>query len=208
LRPLKQPGQFAAEQVVTAVGPSGRIEKIRVVGPARDRTQLELAHSDAARLGVTPPVANSGAVVASSGGVTLEGPKGRVALTGGVIVAARHLHLAVDDARRWHLADGDLVSISCGDGPRATTWHGVLVRTGPTHATELHLDEDEARAAGISADARGRIVAYVPARSQRRQLVTERDVLRLNAKGERAPAGALFTPSARDRARALGWPGV
>lgn len=207
-RPLKQPGQFAAEQTVSAVGPSGRIDQIRVVGPARDQTQLELAMSDASRLGVSPPVADSGRLASSSGGVTLEGPAGRLAMERGVIVAARHLHLSVEDARRWHLADGDRVSIAVGEGSRATTWHGVLVRTGPTHATEVHLDEDEARAAGISGEGKGRIVDRASSRATRRRLVTERDVVGFNARGERPPAGSLFTPSARDRARILGWSGV
>ncbi|MGQ0648672.1 MAG: PduL/EutD family phosphate acyltransferase [Gemmatimonadaceae bacterium] len=203
-RPLTQPGQFAADQRVTAIGPTGRIEGIRVVGPVRDSTQLEIALSDAAILGVSPTVANSGRLEGSRGGVTLEGTKGRVQLTRGVIVPARHLHLAPADGTRWHLRDGDLVTVRCGEGARAATWHGVLVRCGSGHATELHVDLDEARAAGVSTGAVARIVAHSPAPGQRRSLITERDVIATAARGERLPAGALLTPSARDRARALG----
>ena len=203
-RPLTQPGQFAAVQRVTVVGPRGRIEGIRAVGPARGETQLELSLGDAAVLGVTPVIANSGRLGNSAGGVTLEGPGGHVALQRGVIVPARHLHLAPADGQRWRLRDGDQVTLRCGEGARAATWHGVLVRCGPTHATELHLDVDEARAAGVVSGAIARIVGHTPAAGRPRTLVTERDVLALATRGERIPDGALLTPSARDRARALG----
>ncbi|MBL8959199.1 MAG: hypothetical protein JNJ98_05045 [Gemmatimonadetes bacterium] len=203
-RALTQPGQFAAEQRVAVVGPSGRIEGIRVVGPARGATQLEIAMSDAAALGVAPPVANSGMLSTSAGGVTLEGPRGRITLTRGVIVAARHLHLSPADARRHHLADGDTVAIRCGVAGRETTWHGVLVRSGDGHATEFHLDVDEGRAAGVTTGDIATVVAHAPARTRARPLVTEHDVLRLAARGEPLPPNALLTPSARDRARALG----
>lgn len=203
-RPLTQPGQFAAKERVCVSGPKGRIEGIRVVGPARGATQLELSLADLAVLGIDAPVANSGQLAGSTGGVTLDGPRGKVRLAGGVIAPARHLHLSPEDGRRWHLADGDTVSIRCGVGPREVTWHGVLVRCGDAHATEFHLDVDEARAAGVLTGAVARIVGSSAARPARRTLVTERDVVALAARGERLPAGALLTPRARDRARGLG----
>lgn len=203
-RALTQPGQFAATQRVTAIGPGGRIEKIRVVGPPRTDTQLELAQSDAVELGIDAPVAGSGHLEASVGGVTLEGSHGRVELRRGVIVAARHLHLAPDDAAQWGLADGDAVSIQCGEGARAVTWHGVRVRSGPTHATEFHLDSDEARAAGVESGARATIIAVDRSGRGRRPLFTERDVLSAARRGQAIPPDALLTPSARDRAQALG----
>lgn len=203
-RPLTQPGQFAAAERVTAIGPRGRIDGIRVVGPARGETQLELARSDALALGVSPPVAGSGHLDHSSGGVALEGTHGRVDLNRGVIVPARHLHLAPDDAARWGLADGDSLTIRCGSGAREVTWHGVLVRSGPTHATEFHLDGDEARAAGVESGGVATVVGVHVAAAARRPLFTERDVVAAARRGETIPAGALLTPSARDRARALG----
>ncbi len=203
-RPLTQPGQFAAAQRVALVGPRGRLEGVRVVGPARGATQVELALSDAAQLGVTPVIANSGRLEQSVGGVTLEGPAGRVVLARGVIVAARHLHCSPDDARRWRLADGDVVTLRAGTGSRAATWHGVLVRTGPGHATEFHLDVDEARACQAGTGDIAVLVAATSGSSRRRRLVTERDVLAAAATGEALPPDALLTPSARDRARALG----
>jgi putative phosphotransacetylase len=203
-RPLRQPGQFAAEETVAAVGPGGRIEGIRVVGPARGETQLELALSDASRLGVKPPVASSGRLDQSIGGLTLVGPNGRLDLARGVIVAARHLHLSPSDGARWGVADGDLLDVRCGQGPRALTMHGVLARCGPTHSTELHLDVDEARAAGLSTGDVAHIVAWHPGAAAPRSLITERDVVELVRLGRTIPSGALLTPSARDRARALG----
>ena len=207
-RALTQPGQFAANESVRAEGPKGAIDGIRVVGPARGATQLELALADAERLGITAPIAASGSLAASAGGVTLVGPAGKVTLQAGVIIAGRHLHLAPDDAAKWGLRDGDRLDLRCGDGVRATTWHGVLVRAGTTNATEFHLDGDEANACNVTSGDTATIVAVHPRGAARRMLVTERDVARLAAAGQPIPAGALLTPSARDRARALGLAGA
>ena len=155
-------------------------------------------------LGVEAPVAASGDLGNSAGGVTRVGPAGRIKLRRGVIVAARHLHLATPDGRRWGLRDGDLLVVRCGNGSRAVTFHDVLVRSGDGHATELHLDADEARAAGVKTGDTAVITAWQSAGTQRRPLVTERDVLQLARRGERVPPNAILTPSARDRALALG----
>ncbi len=203
-RPLTQPGQFAAEQSVTVVAGTARLAAIRVVGPSRGETQLELARSDAVALGIVPPVAGSGQLQESIGGVTLEGTHGRIALKRGVIVAGRHLHLSTDDAAAWGLSDGDTVSVRCGSGHRAVTLHGVRVRSGSAHATELHLDRDEAYGAGVESGAIARIVGLDTASTRRRPLFTERDVVSAARRGETIPPDALLTPSARDRARALG----
>lgn len=204
-RALRQPGQFAAVQSVTVVGPKGELAAVRVVGPPRGDTQLEVAASDAAVLGVDAPLAASGQLDASAGGVTLVGPHGRLTLSRGVILAGRHLHLAPADAERWGLRDGDRLDIRGGQGARETTFHGVLVRSGPSHATELHLDDDEARAASLTGGAVLTIVGWHDAApTARRRLVTERDVLELARTRSALPANALLTPGARDRAVALG----
>jgi putative phosphotransacetylase len=203
-RSLTQPGQFAAGESVTAQGTKGRIDAIRIVGPARGETQLEIAASDAALLGVDPPVAASGSLEGSAGGVTLIGPAGRVELRRGVIIAARHLHLAPADSRRWGLRDGDRVDVRCGTGARSATLHEVLVRSGDGHATELHLDSDEARAVGVKTGDPATVIAWRSPGLKKRPLVTERDVLRLARAGGALPPDAILTPSARDRARALG----
>lgn len=203
-RTITQPSQFAANETVEASGPSGKIAGIRIVGPTRGETQLEISLADARRLGVAPVIANSGSLATSAGGVTLTGPAGTLSLDKGVIVAARHLHLSPADADRWGMRDGDLLDVKVGDGSRATTYHGVLVRSGPAHATEFHLDADEAHAANVKTGDRATIIARVSTGARRKRLVTESDVLRLASGGETLPVDAILTPSARDRARALG----
>jgi putative phosphotransacetylase len=208
-RPISQPGQYAASETVAVVGRSGRIEGVRIVGPARGQTQLELAPADCRTLGIQVPVRLSGRLEGSGGGVTLEGPAGKVALDAGVIVAQRHLHVAPGDAARLGVADGDRVAVECGPEGRRVTLHDVLVRLGPTHATELHLDTDEANAAQVKTGDRALIVAASRAgraSGRRRPLLAERDVAELAARGETIVAGGpyLLTPAARDRAKALG----
>ena len=203
-RAISQPGQFAATETVAIEGPKGRLEGVRVVGPARGATQVELARSDARRLGVDPPLAASGSLAGSVGGLTLRGSAGSVRLEKGVIIAARHLHLSEADSRSWGIADGDLLDVRCGAGSRAAVLHGVLVRASPKYATELHLDVDEANAVGVKTGDRATIVASQRSQSGRRRLITERDVLEIARSGGSIPPGALLTPSARDRARALG----
>jgi putative phosphotransacetylase len=203
-RALTQPGQFAAAESIAVQGPKGRLDSVRIVGPARGETQLEIAMSDAAMLGVEPPVAASGSLDASVGGVTLIGPAGRVELRRGVIIAARHLHLSPVDAKRWGLRDGDRLDVRCGSAGRAATLHDVLVRSGDGHATELHLDADEARAVGVKTGDTATVIGWRSPAAARRPLVTERDVVRIAREGGRVPANAILTPSARDRAAALG----
>lgn len=203
-RALAQPGQFAANETVRVRGPKGQIETVRIVGPARGDTQLEIALSDALVLGVDPPVAASGSLDASAGGLVLIGPAGQVELRRGVIIAARHLHLGPSDSRRWGLRDGDRLDVRCGAGARETTFHDVLVRSGEAHATELHLDADEARAAGVRSGDPASVIAWRATTPRRRPLLTERDVVHLARTGARVPADAILTPSARDRAVALG----
>jgi putative phosphotransacetylase len=208
-RPITQPGQFAAAEAVTVAGPSGRIEGVRIVGPARGRTQLELSPADCRALGISAPVKVSGRLDGSVGGVTLEGPAGKVALESGVIVAQRHMHVAPADAKHLGVADGDQAAVECGPAGRRMTLHDVAVRMGPSHVTELHLDTDEANAAQVKTGDRAQIVAVARggrASGRRRPLLTERDIAVLAARGDVLSAGGpyLLTPAARDRAKALG----
>jgi putative phosphotransacetylase len=208
-RPISQPGQYAARETVTVAGRGGRVEGVRIVGPARGQTQLELAPADCRALGIQVPVRLSGQLGGSGGGVTLEGPAGKVVLEAGVIVAQRHLHVAPGDAKGLGVADGDRVAVECGPAGRRVTLHDVLVRLGPAHATELHLDTDEANAAQVTTGDRALIVARSgPGRpsGRRRPLLVERDVAELASRGETLASGGpyLLTPAARDRAKALG----
>ena len=206
-RPISQPGQFASGETVAVAGPKGRIEGVRIVGPARGSTQLELSPADCRALGIEAPVRVSGALEGSAGGLTLEGPAGKVALAGGVIVAQRHLHVAPQDGTVLGVKDGDRVALECGPAGRRMTLHDVVVRLGPGHATEVHLDLDEANAAGVKTGDSAAIVgrSAAPVRG-RRALLTERGVAQMAARGEKVSAGGpyLVTPAARDRAKALG----
>ena len=146
-RALSQPGQYAAAETVSIVGPKGRIDQVRVLGPARGRTQVEILTTDAFRLGIAPVVRISGDIEGTPG-ATVIGPAGSVELTCGVIVAMRHLHISVEQAGWLGLQNGDLVSIQ-KDGVRALVLENVPVRCGEGHNLELHLDMEEANAGSI-----------------------------------------------------------
>ena len=147
LRPLSQPGQYACEEKVTLIGPKDRIEGVRVLGPERPETQAEVSLTDTFRLGIKPVVRMSGDT-AGTPGCRLVGPAGEVELREGVIVAARHLHMSNEEAALYGLKSGDIVSAR-KKGERDTTFGNILVRSGDAHSLELHLDTDEANAAGI-----------------------------------------------------------
>jgi len=145
---LVQPGQYAAHEQVDIVGPKGSFKKIRIIGPTRPQTQVEVSLTDARTLGVDPPVRESGKLEGSPG-IKLVGPKGEVELESGVIVALRHLHLSPEQAREAGLKDKDLVDVKVY-GKRPLIFEDVLIRSGEGHFREFHIDTDEANAAGVS----------------------------------------------------------
>lgn len=146
-RDLSQPGQFASEQKVTLVGPNGVIEHVRVLGPVRKRTQVEISVSDCIKLGVKAPIRDSGDL-AGSAAITVVGPVGSVTLKEGCIIAARHIHMHPADAQRFGLADGDRVNVKCS-GARGVVFFEVLVRVNEHYKLEMHIDIDEANAAAL-----------------------------------------------------------
>ncbi|MFZ5824876.1 MAG: phosphate propanoyltransferase [Bacillota bacterium] len=156
LKDLKQPGQYAANEQVAVTGPKGSFPKVRVLGPARGETQLEISLSDARALGV-PGVIRMSGKVAETPGIILEGPRGRLELTQGVIVAARHIHLTPADAERYRLTDGQVVRVRTS-GLRPLTYDDVICRVHPTFALEMHVDTDEANAAGLKDGDSGEIL--------------------------------------------------
>ena len=148
LRDLSQIGEFAAEETVTIVGPKGKaLERVRILGPVRSYTQVELARSDGLRLGLDLPVRKTGDL-AGSQGVTIIGPRGTVGLREGAIRATRHIHMNQDDAIRFDLRDGQIVRART-TGTRAVTFENVLVRVGEMFMLDFHLDTDDANAAGV-----------------------------------------------------------
>lgn len=154
LRSLKQPNQFACREQVTFKTAKGQLV-LRVVGPARSQTQLELSLGDCVRLGISAPVRMSGDIKNSCGG-TLVGDKGSVSLTQGAIVAARHLHLSVAQGRLYNLCDGDRVRLFI-EGDRAAVLDNIIVRCGEAHSLECHIDTEEANACALGANAICRI---------------------------------------------------
>ncbi|SDF08013.1 phosphate propanoyltransferase [Sporomusa acidovorans] len=149
---LSQPGQFAAKEVVTLAGPKGKLEKVRVLGPVRSATQVEVSVTDCFQLGIKAAVRDSGNLEGTSG-LTLIGPCGMIELERGAIVAARHIHMHSEQAREWHLTDGQRVSVQV-DSERPVVFEKVLVRVSPNFKGELHLDTDEANAALVKPDTR------------------------------------------------------
>ncbi len=147
-RPLSQPGQFACRERVLLAGPRGSLSAVRVLGPARGATQVEISATDAIALGVRPPVRESGRHEGSVS-LTLIGPAGAVTIDSGVILAKRHIHMRPEDAERFGVSDGETVWVAATDGPRRTIFGDVLVRVSPNYQLEFHIDTDEANAAGL-----------------------------------------------------------
>ncbi|MDR2602036.1 MAG: phosphate propanoyltransferase [Spirochaetaceae bacterium] len=144
---LKQPGQFAAEEVVDVVGPKGTLKSVRVLGPTRKESQVELAQTDARTIGLTLPVRESG-VLDGSPGVKLIGPAGEAELCKGAVIALRHIHLSPEQAVEAGVKDKDLVTVKTY-GSRPLIFEDVLIRSGSAHTREFHVDTDEGNAAGI-----------------------------------------------------------
>lgn len=144
---LSQPGQYACEEKVDIQGPKGTLKGVRVLGPARKVTQIEVSLADARALGLNAPVRDSGDLDGSPG-IKVIGPNGEVQLEQGVIVAARHIHMHTSDAEKAGLKDKDEVSVKV-EGKRGLVFNNVLIRVHDTYALEMHLDLDEGNAAQI-----------------------------------------------------------
>jgi acetate kinase len=157
---LRQPGNFAAVERLTLEGPAGRFEGVRILGPERARTQIEVSRTDAIHLGIEAPVRMSGDLDGTPR-VRLIGPAGTVE-TDGLIVAARHIHMNPEDARRWGLADGEAVTVAIRGTGRDIDFAGAVVRIQPRAFTEMHIDTDEANAAGITGVAVGDLIETLP----------------------------------------------
>jgi acetate kinase len=153
-KPLSQPGQFSCHEKVNLVGPKGRIDGVRILGPLRSQNQVEIARTDEFKLGVDAPVRDSGDVKLSAP-ITLEGPAGTVQLTEGLICARRHIHMHTDDAARFGVADNDVVEVAVDTEGRDLIFGDVLIRVSDKFALEMHLDTDEANAAEITPDVAG-----------------------------------------------------
>lgn len=148
-RPLYQRGHFAARETVTLIGPRSRlISNLRILGPLRSRSQIELAFTDAISLGFEKvPIRISGDLDGTPGALVM-GPHGTVELKQGVIRAAPHVHMSPDEAAHFGVRQGDLMSLRVG-GEAGVTFNRVHVRVAPDSRLDVHLDTDEANACGL-----------------------------------------------------------
>ncbi|MDR6883942.1 phosphate propanoyltransferase [Bacillus sp. 3255] len=144
---LSQPGQYAAQETVAIVGPKGRMEKVRILGPVRPASQIEISRTDAFSLGVHPPVRESGKIEGTPG-LRVVGPAGEVELSQGVIVAARHIHFHTSDAEKWGIQDKQLLRVKV-NGERPLIFENVIARVSDQFALDMHIDTDEGNAAGV-----------------------------------------------------------
>jgi putative phosphotransacetylase len=215
LRELRQPGEFAAEETVTLVTPQGVIEKVRILGPARSKTQVELSWSDGKMLGLELPLQRE-----ETGSVMLNGPAGALSLNAGVMLAKRHLHCTPSLAARLGISDGQDIFAICGE-KRRLLFDRILARVSGKYADELHLDTDEANAALVSTGDMALVFGAIsgdsdqfPASRQKAGatfefaglVLTELEVARIAGQGYRSirvGSRAIVTPLAWDNARKM-----
>lgn len=161
LKELSQPGMFAAEETVIVENldePEKRFERVRIVGPVRDYTQLEISLSDTRKMGLEAPIRASGDIDSSTP-FKIIGPKGEVVKEKGLIVAKRHIHMAPNDAKEFGLKDGDMVNLRVGkEGERELIFGDVKARVSDSYKLTCHLDTDEANAACAKMGCSGEIV--------------------------------------------------
>lgn len=149
IKELSQPGQYACKETLTLVGPSMRsIENVRVLGPLRKQSQVEISMTDSFVLKVKPPVRESGKTEGSAP-VIIVGPKGIVSLKEGCIIANRHIHMSPADAAHFGVKDGDYIDVDAFTGTRKTRWFDVQIRVNDAFRLEMHVDTDDANAVGF-----------------------------------------------------------
>jgi putative phosphotransacetylase len=158
LKDLSQPGQFAAKETVTLIGPKGKLQKVRVLGPARGDTQVEISLTDGFALGQAAPLRDSGDIEGTPG-ITIQGPKGQMKIDKGLICAARHIHMHTSDAEHFQVENGERVQVKVS-GDRGLTFENVLIRVSDKYRLEMHIDIDEANAAQIKNGQLGIIQKY------------------------------------------------
>ena len=154
-RDVTQPGQYVTRETVDVIGPKGELHDVAIIVPLRTQSQIELAKTDAFKLGVSPPLRESGKLDGTPG-ITLRGPAGKVTTPGGVILAHRHVHMSPAQATDYGVADKDLIKVRV-EGDREMTMGDVIVRVSPDYTLDLHIDTDEANAAGLNNDS---VVAF------------------------------------------------
>lgn len=156
MKDLSQPGQFACEEKIDVVGPKGTLKNVRILGPERPESQVEVSMFDARTAGFEPMVRQSGNI-AGTPGCKLVGPAGEVVVEKGIIVASRHVHMHTTDGEALGYKDKDIVSVRVG-GDRSVVFENVLVRVHETFALDMHIDIEEGNAAGLKGGELGEIL--------------------------------------------------
>lgn len=156
-KPLSQPGQFATAQKVDVVGPRNTIKGVTILGPVRSATQVEVSATEARTLGLKAPVRESGNI-SGSAGATLVGPAGSVTISEGVIIAKRHVHFSVEEAIEYGVQDKEIIMLKVTSDDRSLIFDDVVVRVHPTFKAAVHIDTDEANAAGLVGETIGEII--------------------------------------------------
>ncbi len=202
-RMLSQTGEFAAVERVTLASQNGILKGVRVLGPARSLTQVEISKSDSVTLGIMVPIRLSGCLEGTPG-LTIIGPRGTIVTSNGTIIAARHLHISTMDGARMNLKTGDRI-VARNSGKRPCVFEDVIVRVSGTGVLELHLDTDEANAADLSS---GDIVDMVipeplPEGLSENRFICVEDIEKLIRAGRRIQLkpGQKITSSALELAR-------
>jgi putative phosphotransacetylase len=153
---LSQPGQYACEEKIEVIGPKSKLV-MSILGPVRPNTQVEISLTDARTLGISAPIRESGDIKGSAGAI-LKGPAGEIEIKEGVIAAKRHIHTTPEDAAAFGVADKEIVDVVINTELRALVFGDVVVRVSPSFATAMHIDTDEANAAGASGEVYATIV--------------------------------------------------
>jgi putative phosphotransacetylase len=153
---LSQPGQYAAKERVMIKTNKAEIPAVRILGPARSATQVEISKTDSFLLGIKPPIRLSGDIKGSTG-VTIVGPKGEVAIEEGCIIAQSHIHMHPDDAQEFYVIDGELVDVEVRSS-RPITFHDVIIRVSPQFKLDMHVDTDEGNAGEIQQGMIGKVI--------------------------------------------------
>ncbi|MGE7793577.1 phosphate propanoyltransferase [Lysinibacillus fusiformis] len=219
---LSQPGQFAAEETLVIAGPKGSIERVRILGPARSLSQVEVSWTDAMKLGIKPPLRISGDIQGSSP-VTLIGPKGSVVLNEGLIIAQAHIHMSPEDSAKFNVMDGQSVQIKV-EGIRPIILSNVVIRVSERYRLEMHIDTDEANAGLIQQGTVAEIVQHqvneqpIPVKEQSpvvakvekpaiyhydKKLLSQLEVLEIDAQEIVVPKKTIVTALAYDKLREL-----
>lgn len=156
LKDLSQPGQYACKERVTIIGPKGALKNVVVLGPCRKETQVEISLTDGSTLGLKPPIKQSGDLEDTLG-IKIATEKGEIELQKGLMVAKRHIHMSIEDAKKFNVADSEIVEVKVF-GKRPLIFDDVVVRVSDKFKTYMHIDYDEANACAYSKGSIAKII--------------------------------------------------